>query len=52
MIKLVITDTERFNFLCDCQDDNALNILAEMLGNRAELTEMVDDLIKELGETK
>jgi CheY-specific phosphatase CheX len=51
MNKKVITDAERYNFICDCEDENALNILSEMLGNRARLTKMVDDLINEQGET-
>jgi len=52
MINRVITDIERFNFLCDCQDENALNVMAEMLGNRAKLTEMIDDLIQEIGDAE
>ncbi len=52
MNKRVITDAERFNFLCDCDDESALDILAEQLGDRAGLTKMVDDLIKEQGETE
>jgi hypothetical protein len=47
MNERVITDAERFNFLCDCKDWAALDMLAERLGDRAELTKMVDDLIKE-----
>jgi hypothetical protein len=43
----VITDAERFNFLCDCKDWAALDILAERLGDRDGLTKKVDDLIKE-----
>jgi hypothetical protein len=43
----VITDAERFNFLCDCSDGDALDILGEQLGDRDGLTKMVDDLIKE-----
>jgi hypothetical protein len=43
----VITDAERFNFLCDCKDWAALDILAERLGDRDGLTKKVDALIKE-----
>lgn len=52
MTKRVITDAERFNFLCDCEDEYTLDILAEAVGRRIELTEIVDSLIKEVGETK
>jgi hypothetical protein len=52
MTKRVITDVERFNFLCDCENESALDILAEQLGDRAGLTKMVDALIKELGEAE
>jgi hypothetical protein len=49
MTERVITDAERFNFLCDCENESALDILAEQLGVRDRLTKMIDDLIKEQG---
>jgi hypothetical protein len=52
MTKRVITDTERFNFLCDCEDEGALNLLSEQLGDRGGLTKWVDALIEELGEAE
>ncbi len=52
MTKRVRTDTERFNFLCDCEDEGVLDMLAEKLGNRFGLTKWVDALIEELGETE
>jgi hypothetical protein len=52
MTKRVITDTERFNFLCDCEDEGALDLLSEHLGDRGGLTKWVDALIEELGETE
>jgi hypothetical protein len=47
MNKQVITDAERYNFICDCEDEDILDILSKLVGNRQELTEMVDDLINE-----
>lgn len=41
------SDAERFNFLCDCDNDQALDILCEALGKRDELIDLVDALIKE-----
>lgn len=46
-IESLAKDTERFNFLCDCENEQALDLLAENLGQREELIVLVDELIKE-----
>ena len=42
-----IADAERFSVLCDCHDDVVHDALCEKIGNRKELTRLVDELIQE-----
>lgn len=40
-------NAERYEFLCTCTDEFALDLLAERLGDRDGLNELVDALIAE-----
>lgn len=46
-IRKLKKDAERFNFLCDCDNEQALDLLANHVGQREDLIELVDELIKE-----
>ena len=46
-IESLVKDAERFNFLCDCENEQALDLLANHVGQREDLIELVDELIKE-----
>ena len=46
-IESLAKDAERFNFLCDCENEQALDLLANHVGQREDLIELVDELIKE-----
>lgn len=46
-IRKLKKDAERFNFLCDCENEQALDLLANHVGHREDLIELVDELIKE-----
>lgn len=46
-------DAARFAYLCDCDYELTLDILAECLGQRDELTQLIDALMDEVaGESK
>ena len=46
-IESLVKDAERFNFLCDCENEQALDLLANHVGQREDLIELVDELIKD-----
>ena len=46
-IESLAKDAERFNFLCDCENEQALDLLANHVGQREELIALVDELIME-----
>ena len=45
-------DAERYRFICDCNNDQALDLLSERVGQRAGLTELVDALVAEIAGEK
>ena len=42
-----VTDAERYEFLCSCDDSVTVDFLAECLGDREQLSALIDELIKE-----
>ena len=45
-------DAKRWSFICDCNNDQALDLLSERVGQRAGLTELVDALVAEIAGEK